>query len=94
GGLIWIDLGVGDWSSIGIGYRTGLLRKTESPGDLDPVARVVRECRMFLMVISAILSQEAAITRRYPWAQRPTRATLAAIQPVLQSPIFRPQPRP
>jgi M6 family metalloprotease-like protein len=32
-----------DWSSMGDGYRTGLLRKTESPGDLDAVARVVME---------------------------------------------------
>jgi len=43
GGLIHEHAGAGDWSSMGVGYRTGLLRKCDSPGDLDPVARVVME---------------------------------------------------
>ncbi len=43
GGLIWAHSGSGDWSSMNVGYRTGPLRKTESPGDLDPVARAVME---------------------------------------------------
>lgn len=33
----------GDWSSMGTGYRTGPVRKSASPGDLDAVARVMME---------------------------------------------------
>ena len=43
GTLIWAHSGSGDWSSMSVGYRTGPLRKTESPGDLDPIARILME---------------------------------------------------
>jgi hypothetical protein len=43
GTLIWKHSGSGDWSSISVGYRTGPLRKAASPGDLDPVARILME---------------------------------------------------
>ncbi len=43
GSTIYLHSGSGDWSSMNLGYRTGPLRKTESPGDLDPIARILME---------------------------------------------------
>lgn len=43
GSTNYIHSNSGDWSSMGVGYRTGPLRKSASPGDLDPVARIMME---------------------------------------------------
>lgn len=43
GTTIWSHSGSGDWSSMSVGYRTGPLRKAASPGDIDPVARIMME---------------------------------------------------
>ena len=42
GSAAWWDRST-DWTLMGMGYRTGPLRKGESPVDLDPVARILME---------------------------------------------------
>ena len=58
GGEVWIHAGQGDWSFMNVGYRTGPLRKDESPGDLDAVARIVMEWAVPTEVAASLINEQ------------------------------------
>ncbi len=54
---IWHGNMAGDWSSMSVGYRTGALRKTECPGDMDAVRKISMDWAVPTEVTSHLINE-------------------------------------